>query len=165
VICLCDVTTPWERASRLFGPQKGASAADVAELEARLDKLARELPRDPRGVPRTGAAGGLAGGLWATLGASLEPGAAYVCDALGIDARIARADLVVGGEGRLDETTMEGKVLAELSTRCASAGAPLAAVVGQDASGPELRATLGLSSVVVASDAPGLRAAAHSIAG
>ncbi|MEJ7876104.1 MAG: glycerate kinase [Solirubrobacterales bacterium] len=165
LVCLCDVTTPWEHASRVFGPQKGADRSAVAKLEARLDRLAAELPRDPRGVPRSGAAGGLAGGLWAALGASLEHGASYVCDAVGIDERIDRADLVIGGEGRLDETTLEGKVLAELSDRCAQAGKPLVAVVGQDASGPELRARLGLSSVVEACDATGLRAAALSLAG
>ena len=71
LVCLCDVRTPWELASATFGPQKGADAAAVGRLEQRLDALAAELPRDPRGVPMTGAAGGLAGGLWAAFGAEL----------------------------------------------------------------------------------------------
>ncbi len=165
IVCLCDVTTPWEHASRLFGPQKGADDAAVVKLEARLDRLALELVRDPRTVPGSGAAGGLAGGLWAALGAELWPGAAYVCDAVGIDKRIERVDLVIGAEGKLDVTTLEGKVLAELSSRCIRAGKPLAAVVGHAASRPELCAALGLSSVVEAGDATGLRAAALSLAG
>src|SRR3954447_5311603 len=62
---LCDVTTPFEAAAEVFGPQKGADAAAVGRLARRLDALAPRLRRDPRGVPMTGAAGGLAGGLWA----------------------------------------------------------------------------------------------------
>jgi glycerate kinase len=152
IACLCDVTTPWERAASTFGPQKGASAAQVSELEARLDDLAARLPRDPRGVKRTGAAGGLAGGLWAALGAELVPGAAYVCDVLGLNERIARATVAVGAEGRLDATTLAGKVMSELAGRCADAGVPLHAVVGDDASDQAIRDALGLDSVWVAPD-------------
>lgn len=165
LVCLCDVETAWEDASRTFGPQKGADDAAVPELERRLDKFAAELPRDPRGVPMTGASGGLSGGLWAALGAELRPGAAFVCDAIGIDERIARADLVVGGEGRLDRTTLEGKALAELARRCAAVGKPLVAVVGSDASEPVSRAALGLRAVVEAGDADALTRAAIGLAG
>lgn len=164
LVCLCDVTTPWEDASRTFGPQKGADEAAVAELERRLEELAGELSRDPRGVPMTGAAGGLSGGLWAALGAELRPGAAYVCDALGVDRRIAAADLVVGGEGSLDRTTLEGKALAELASRCAKARKPLAAVVGRDESDAKLRAALGIVDVVEAGDPAGLAHAASELA-
>lgn len=163
LVCLCDVETAWEAASRTFGPQKGADEAAVAELERRLDKLAADLPRDPRGVPMTGAAGGLSGGLWAELGADLRPGAAYVCDVLGVDRRIAAADLVVGGEGRLDRTTLEGKALAELAGRCASAKKPFAAVVGSDDSDPGLRSSLGLIEVLEARDPVEFRRAADDL--
>ncbi len=64
---LCDVRTPFERAAALFAPQKGAVAAAVVRLERRLERVAARLPRDPRGIPMSGAAGGLAGGLWAAL--------------------------------------------------------------------------------------------------
>ena len=60
---VCDVRTPWEDAAAVFGPQKGADAATVARLAERLDRLADDAPRDPRGVPMTGCAGGLYGGL------------------------------------------------------------------------------------------------------
>jgi glycerate kinase len=129
---LCDVETPFEQAARVFGPQKGADPAAVGRLTARLDTYAAELPRDPRGVPMSGAAGGLAGGLWAH-GATLRPGAAYVLDAVGFDARLARADAAVGGEGRLDSQSFEGKIVGILAERCAAAGKPLHLVVGQNA--------------------------------
>jgi glycerate kinase len=132
LVVLCDVRTPFERAPAVFGPQKGADAAMVRRLEARLDELAARLPRDPRGVPMTGAAGGLSGGLWAAHGAVLEPGAPWVLDALGFDARMRAARAVVTGEGRLDEQTLEGKLVGEIGTRTRQAGVPLHAIVGTD---------------------------------
>lgn len=164
LVCLCDVGTPWERAAEVFAPQKGAGPDQVAALADRLDRLAAELPRDPRGVPLTGAAGGLAGGLWARYGAELVPGAAYVCDAAGLDRRIAAAGLAVTGEGRLDATTLEGKVVAEVARRAGRAGIPCHAVVGSDESGESIRAELGLASVAKATGPAELAAAARAIA-
>ena len=133
IVVLCDVRTPWERAPAVFGPQKGADPATVARLEDRLDALAARLPRDPRGVPMTGAAGGLSGGLWAAYGAVLEPGATFVLDALDYDARMRAAAAVIVGEGRLDETSLQGKVLGEAATRARQAGVPCFAIVGTNA--------------------------------
>jgi glycerate kinase len=133
LVVLCDVRTPFERAAARFGPQKGADAQTVARLEERLDKLARSFPRDPRGVPMTGAAGGLAGGLWAVCDAQLEPGARFVLDALGFDRRLRESRAVVVGEGRLDSTTLEGKALAEAATRARQLGVPAHAIVGGNA--------------------------------
>jgi glycerate kinase len=100
----------------------------------RLDDLAtRTLPKDPRGTPMTGAAGGLAGGLWARYGARLEPGAAFVLQHLGFDARMRAARALVVGEGRLDATTLEGKIAGEIATRARQAGVPCHAIVGQNA--------------------------------
>jgi glycerate kinase len=112
----------------------------------------------------TGAAGGLAGGLWAGLGAELVGGAAYVCDAVGFDERARRSDAVVTGEGRLDATSLEGKVVGEVARRCGRLGVPLHVVVGSDESDEGIRADLGLASVVEAGDAAALRAAAVSLA-
>jgi len=128
---LCDVTATYEEAAPLFAPQKGADAAAVARLAARLDVLAAELPRDPRGVPMSGCAGGLSGGLWA-YGARLRPGAAFVADAMGFDERLARADAVVSGEGRFDAQSLAGKIVGEVAARCAAAGKPLHLVVGEE---------------------------------
>src|SRR3954469_20741180 len=133
LVVLCDVRTPFELAPARFGPQKGADARAVAVLERRLAGPATQLPRDPRGVPMTGAAGGLAGGLWARFGAKLEPGAPFVLQALGFDARMRAARAVVVGEGRLDATTLEGKIAGEIATRARQAGVPCHAIVGQDA--------------------------------
>ncbi|MGN6200908.1 MAG: glycerate kinase family protein [Solirubrobacterales bacterium] len=129
---LCDVQTAFEDAARIFAPQKGADPAAVERLTARLDAFAAELPRDPRGVSMTGCAGGLSGGLWA-YGAELRPGAGFVLDALDFDARLARADAVVSGEGRFDSQSLEGKIVAAIAERCAKAGKPLHLIVGQDA--------------------------------
>src|SRR5215216_4182800 len=132
IVVLCDVRTPFERAPAVYGPQKGADSAMVARLEERLDALARRLPRDPRGVAMTGAAGGLSGGLWAAYGAVLEPGARFILDALDFDGRMRAARAVVTGEGKLDEQTLEGKLVGEIGTRTRQAGVPLHAIVGTD---------------------------------
>ena len=130
LVVLCDVRTPFEEAAVRYAPQKGADGAAVARLARRLDSFARELPRDPRGVPLTGAAGGLSGGLWAALGARLAPGAPFVLDALGFAARMRAARAVVTGEGRLDRTTLEGKAAGEVAVRARQAGVPAHAIVG-----------------------------------
>ena len=130
LVVLCDVRTPFEDAARVFGPQKGADERQVTRLTARLNALARRLQRDPRGVAMTGAAGGLSGGLWAALGAELVPGAAFVLDAIGFDARMLSAHAVVTGEGKLDRQSLVGKVVSEIATRARQAGVPCHAVVG-----------------------------------
>jgi glycerate kinase len=130
---LCDVRTPFEQAPSVFGPQKGADVRMVKRLERRLDKLAAAAPRDPRGVPMTGAAGALSGGLYAYRRAKLVPGAAYVLDTLGFDAQMRAARAVITGEGRLDEQTLAGKAVGEVATRCRQAGVWCHAAVGQNA--------------------------------
>lgn len=145
---LCDVQAPYEDAARLFAPQKGAGPEAVARLTERLNAFAAELPRDPRGVPMTGAAGGLSGGLWAH-GASLRLGADFVLDALDFDSRLARVDAVVSGEGRLDRQSFAGKIVGAIASRCAAAGKPLHLIVGQNGFEGELPiaiSSLGLAS-------------------
>lgn len=132
IVVLCDVRTPFEDAPKVFGPQKGADPDLVTRLEARLDELAQSLPRDPRGVPMTGGAGGLSGGLWAQYGATLEAGAPFVLDALDFDERMRASRAVVTGEGKLDEQTLQGKLVGEIGTRTRQAGVPLHAIVGTD---------------------------------
>ena len=129
---LSDVQVPWERCAEVFGPQKGADPEMVKRLTARLDELAATFPRDPRGVPMTGAAGGLSGGLWAVHGAELEAGAPFILDALDFDERMRAARAVITGEGKLDEQTLQGKLVGEIGTRTRQAGVPLHAIVGTD---------------------------------
>jgi glycerate kinase len=133
LIVLSDVRTAFEDAAHVFGPQKGANPDEVRRLAQRLHRRARSLPKDPRGVPLTGAAGGLSGGLWAEFGAQLVPGAAFVLDQLGFDARMRRARAVVTGEGRLDQQSLAGKALSEVATRARQAGVPCHAIVGSRA--------------------------------
>ncbi|HEU5105505.1 MAG TPA: glycerate kinase [Solirubrobacterales bacterium] len=129
---LCDVRAPFEDAARLFAPQKGADPVAVERLTARLDALAAQLPRDPRGIPMSGCAGGLSGGIWA-YGAQLRPGATFVLDAVDFDRRLAAADAIISGEGRLDAQSFAGKIVGEIADRSADNGKPLHLIVGEQA--------------------------------
>ncbi len=163
LVVLCDVRTPFERAAEVFGPQKGASPRQVAALTERLHELAARLPRDPRGLPLGGCAGGLSGGLWAALGAELVPGAAWVLDALDVDARLRRAGAAVTGEGRLDAQTPDGKLIGELTARARRAGVPLHAIAGQVALDPAACEAAGLASVRAASTLEQIELAAQAL--
>jgi glycerate kinase len=114
---LCDVETTLYDAPRTFGPQKGATPAQVAELEGRFRKDERLAPYAQ--LSGSGAAGGLGAAL-ASLGAQLVPGAAAILDLLGFEP--AAYDLVVTGEGRVDATSSIGKVAGEVARRCSAAG-------------------------------------------
>ncbi len=134
---LCDVRNPllgFEGASAIYGPQKGADAACVAELDRALANFAAILERDldarVADVPGAGAAGGLAAGLMACCGAQLQPGFAAVSDAVGLRQRIAMADLVITGEGRFDRQSSYGKATAGVASLSAEAGVPCIAVAG-----------------------------------
>lgn len=161
---LCDVRTPFEDAARVFGPQKGADADQVRRLTARLNAQARRFERDPRGVPMTGAAGGLSGGLWAAFGAELAPGAAFVLDAVGFDARMRAARAVVAGEGKLDRQSLAGKAVSEVATRARQAGVPCHAIVGRRELGTFGPRLLDLDTVFEASTLAQLQAAGERLA-
>jgi glycerate kinase len=118
----CDVRNPLlgERgAARAFGPQKGADAATVDELERRLASLEELEPY--RDLPGAGAGGGLGAAL-AALGGELGQGAELVLDLLRFDERARAADLVVTGEGTVDATTFEGKAPGAVQRRCERLG-------------------------------------------
>ncbi|MFE5915917.1 glycerate kinase [Streptomyces sp. NPDC056468] len=122
--------------ARVFGPQKGATPAQVEHLSAGLENWADVLTRDLGAVgtdlhhgPGTGASGGLGAGL-AALGARLLPRFDVLLDHLDLDARLARADLVVTAEGALDHQTPRGKVPAEVARRAKLYGRPVLALAG-----------------------------------
>jgi glycerate 2-kinase len=161
---LADVSTPFELAAAVFGPQKGADADAIERLSARLQGQAEALPRDPRGMPMGGAAGGLAGGLWARYDASIVPGAAWVLDAIGFDQRLHRAGAAITGEGRLDTQTLEGKAVSEIARRCAREQVPLHAVVGSLALDAIETESLGFASLREATDLVELRCAGRELA-
>ena len=158
---LCDVTNPLlgpDGAAAVFGPQKGASPAQVRALEVGLqhwaDVLADFAQRDLRELPGAGAAGGLPFGLAAALEARLVSGFETMAECVRLREKIAAADVILTGEGRLDSQTTGGKVVGGVARMCAAAGKPCAALVGattcEDAD--ELRSlarTLGLQSIVV----------------
>ncbi|MBU1429693.1 glycerate kinase [Myxococcota bacterium] len=121
---LSDVTNPLLGplgAAAVYGPQKGADVAAIAALEAGLERLAAVLfdtfGRDPRGLAGGGAAGGLVGGLWAVLGAEVTPGFEAIAELVGLDEALMSADLVLTGEGRVDEQTCHGKTVGRLLSR------------------------------------------------
>lgn len=133
VVVCCDVTTRYEDAAARFGPQKGATAAQVAQLTARLT-AARAALRERFGVevgelPGAGAAGGLGGAL-AAAGAQLRPGFDVVAGHTALAAAVADADLVITGEGRHDRTSFEGKVVGGVLALGASAGTDVVVVAG-----------------------------------
>jgi glycerate 2-kinase len=165
LVVLTDVRVPFEAAPRVFAPQKGADPDTVRRLEERLDALAGTWSRDPRGVPMTGAAGGLSGGLWAAFGAELVPGASFVLDVIEFDRRMRAARAVVTGEGKLDQQSLAGKLVSEVSTRARQAGVQCHAVVGTrelDSFGVRV---LDLQAVVEASTVEQLRGAGKWLAG
>lgn len=161
---LCDVRTPWQDAPSVFAPQKGADPAAVKQLERRLDDLASRAPRDPRGVPMSGAAGGLSGGLWAWCSATLVPGAARVLDAVGFDEALDACAFAITGEGRLDRQTLQGKAAGEVATRCRQGGVGCHAIVGGVALEPFEERILDLETVAEASSIDELEAAGRALA-
>jgi glycerate 2-kinase len=133
VVVACDVEIRFVQAAELFGPQKGATPAQVVELADRLAAFAVEIRErygvDVTGVPGGGAAGGLAGGL-AALGARLVPGFGVVAEAVGLLARMAGTDLVITGEGRLDASSWSGKVVGGVVRAAREARVPVLVVAG-----------------------------------
>jgi len=133
LLVACDVTTRFTEAAEVFGPQKGATPAQVRLLTGRLAELARRYRAD-YGVDVAeldggGAAGGLAGGL-AALGGQIVPGFELVADELDLYDALDGADLVITGEGHLDAQSFAGKVVGGVAAAAAEHGVPVAAVVG-----------------------------------
>jgi glycerate kinase len=137
----CDVSNPLlgpTGAAATYGPQKGATPAQVTELDARLgrwaDRLERATGRRERDTPGAGAAGGTGFGLLAIAdrfrSLVLRPGIDLVMDAAGFSEKLARADVVVTGEGRIDEQTAFGKTALGVARRATAAGVPCIAVGG-----------------------------------
>ncbi len=145
----CDVTNPLtgpNGASHVYGPQKGADPATVEELDRALERFGQAVGIDER--PGAGAAGGTGAGLVAFLGATLEPGAALVVEATGFDARLPGSDLVITGEGRVDEQTAFGKAPGEVARRASKGGVPVLLVAGSKGPGWEALFGSGVTEVV-----------------
>jgi glycerate kinase len=134
LVVACDVTTRFTDAAAEFGPQKGATPSQVALLTRRLERLVVDYRErsgvDVSTIAGAGAAGGLAGGL-ATLGAELVPGFELVADVIGLRERIAAADLVVTGEGRVDEWSFRGKAVGGVVEIADEEGVDVLVIAGQ----------------------------------
>ena len=134
MVVACDVRTRFLDAAEIFAGQKGATEAQVELLRRRLERLAQvyleDYGFDVTGVVGSGAAGGLAGGL-AAIGASIEPGFELVADELELYERIEDADLVITGEGFLDDQSFEGKVVGGVAELAAEAKVPVLAIAGE----------------------------------
>jgi len=121
-------------ASSIFGPQKGATPEMVAQLDANLRRFAaiveRDLGRDVAAVPGAGAGGGIAAAMMVFLNGRLRPGVEIVTEAVGLDAAVRGADLVVTGEGRIDGQTVNGKTPMGVARVAARHGVPVIAIAG-----------------------------------
>jgi glycerate kinase len=160
----CDTRNAWEDSPRLFAPQKGADPATVTRLSRRLARLAAKAPKDPRGVPLTGAAGGLSGGLWAWCGAQLVAGAPALLNAVGFDAAMRAASFVVTGEGCIDRLTFQGKIVFEVATRARQGGVACHAIVGSSKLDPFEQRILDLQTLTAATTLPELESAGRDLA-
>jgi glycerate kinase len=153
LLCATDVRNPLlgaTGAAAVFGPQKGASAAEIVALERGLARLVGVLHQAGLAAdvaatsPGSGAAGGAGFGCLA-LGATVVSGADYFLDLLAFDAHAAVSDLVITGEGALDASTASGKVVSAVVAR--SGGTPVVAVVGRNDLSQGDATGLGLSAV------------------
>jgi glycerate kinase len=148
IIAVTDVDNPLtgpEGTAHVYAPQKGATAREVDELDSALRHLAGVV-EDAGHEPGDGAAGGLGYGLRVFAGATRVSGVDFVLEQTGFGAELARADLVLTGEGRLDAQTAHGKVVAGVSARCAAQHVPVVALVGAVAEGSEALYSHGLTS-------------------
>ena len=143
VVVASDVDNPLlgpRGAAAVYGPQKGASPADVAELDAALarwaDAVRRATGRDEAATPGAGAAGGVGFAVLAVLGATLAPGIDLVLDLVGVRAVLPGAVLVITGEGSLDGQTLHGKAPAGVAAAARASGIPVVAVAGRSLLSP-----------------------------
>ncbi len=134
LVAAVDVSTPFLDAADVFGAQKGASASQIALLRRRLERLAQvyleDYGVDVKVIAGTGAAGGLAGGL-VTIGATIESGFELISVELDLAEAVEHADLVVTGEGFVDEASFHGKVVGGLVELAAEFQVPILVVAGE----------------------------------
>lgn len=138
IVVACDVDNPLtgpRGAAAVYGPHKGASVQDVTALDAALahfaDLVAEATGTERRDDPGAGAAGGVGFGLVSVAGATMRPGAELVFELTGLAAAMADVDLVVTGEGSLDEQTLNGKAPAAVAALARHLGVRVVAVAGQ----------------------------------
>ncbi|HLF03722.1 MAG TPA: glycerate kinase [Dehalococcoidia bacterium] len=161
VVGVTDVTNPLcgpTGASAVYGPQKGASPEVVAELDAALRSFAQVVQRDLGQAvldrPRAGAAGGLGAGLLAFTGAELRSGIDLVCEAVGFDAHLEGASLVITGEGRADHSSIYDKAPVGVARRAQARGVPTILLAGSLGQGYEELYQHGIAGIMCIADRP-----------
>jgi glycerate 2-kinase len=147
IVAAVDVQNPLlgeNGATRVFGPQKGASKDELNVLEQSLTRLAdvvaRQFGFDYRDKSGAGAAGGLGFGLMSFCGATIRPGFDVVAEAVGLESKMKEADVVITGEGSLDRQTLEGKTPAGVARLARKLGKKVFAIVGRATEDREVRA-------------------------
>ena len=152
---MCDVDNPLtgeNGATYVYGPQKGADEAALAELERGMqnyrDRIYDLTGIDCDSVPGAGAAGGIGAALYALLGAELKPGIETVLDLAGFDKAIEGADMVITGEGRADFQSLRGKAMQGVAGRAKEKGVPVTAIVGSLGEGWEGLFSCGIEKII-----------------
>ena len=134
LIIACDVQTPFLEAAEVFGPQKGASPHQVVELTSTLKLLAKQYREEfgvnVNSIRGSGAAGGFAGGM-AALGASIVDGFELIAREINFEASLQKCDFVLTGEGSLDQSSFEGKVVGSVLARAMEIGVPCGVIAGR----------------------------------
>ncbi|BAJ02991.1 glycerate kinase [Shewanella violacea] len=158
-IVACDVDNPLcgdQGASAIYGPQKGASPKMVANLDAALTRYANILTKtkihgikilDKRDEPGAGAAGGMGLGVMAFLNATLKPGIDIIMETLKLEQKMAGADLVVTGEGRLDSQTLHGKAPMGVTRIANALNIPVIAIAGSVSDDANLLLEHGIAAI------------------
>ena len=146
IIAAVDVRNPLlgeNGATRVFGPQKGATAKNIVTLEralARLaDVVAKQFGFDYRNKPGAGAAGGLGFGLTTFCGAQIRPGFELVAQLADLESKMREADLVITGEGSLDRQTLSGKTPFGVAQLARKLGKRVVSIVGRTSGDREAR--------------------------
>jgi glycerate 2-kinase len=159
IVVACDVDNPLtgpHGAAAVYGPQKGASPAMVAQLDLALqhwaDLVSAATGHDQRDDAGAGAAGGVGFGLMALAGAEARPGAELVFELTGLRAAVTGADLVITGEGSLDEQSLRGKAPADVAAVARAAGVEVVAVAGRCTLSEDVWRAAGFSAVHTTTD-------------
>lgn len=158
VLAACDVDNPLlgaQGATYVFGPQKGVTEEIKPQLETDMAHFAAVLkktfPNFDAAAPGAGAAGGMGAAVVMFLGGTLCPGIELLLDAAKFDALVARADLVITGEGRMDAQSLHGKVPCGVAKRAQRAGKPCIAICGALGEGAEALRAVGITAFYAAS--------------
>lgn len=157
LVAATDVDNPLlglHGASAVFGPQKGASPADIAVLDAELADWSQRVAPELATAPGAGAAGGLGFALLAA-GARRVPGIATVLDVVGLPARVAAAELVITGEGSFDWQSLRGKVVSGVAAAAAEAALPCLVLAGQVSVGRREMTAAGIEAAYAVADSAG----------